>query len=160
MGMSYKEITACFGWIALSLAAGVVGSMFTASAVDVWYPTLVKPALNPPSWVFGPVWTTLYVLMGVAAFRVWRKRAESSRAVYTLWVFVVHLIVNASWSIVFFGMRLPDVAFAVLLLLLVLLIYVMWLFYSADRPAMYLLIPYVMWVCFAGYLNYMIWILN
>jgi len=137
-----------------------VGALFTVQAIPTWYATLVKPALNPPSWVFGPVWTTLYALMGIAAFLVWQRGWAERTVRAALGVFGVQLLLNASWSIVFFGLHSPAWALANIAALWIAVIWTMFVFYKISRPAMYLLVPYIIWVSFASYLNYSIWILN
>lgn len=140
--------------------AGVIGSIFTVSAIPTWYATLAKPALNPPSWVFGPVWTALYALMGIAAFLVWNKgwgRKDVRRA---LTVFGIQLVLNALWSIIFFGLHSPGWAFADIIALWLAIVWTMVLFYRISKPAMWLLVPYILWVSFATYLNYSIYVLN
>jgi len=129
---------------------GLVGSFFTATAISVWYAGLAKPALNPPGWVFGPVWILLYFLMGVSVYLIWQK--EESTA-----LFWIHLFFNALWSIIFFGLRSPAWALIDLLILWILVIVLIAKFWKISRPAAYLLIPYFLWVSFAGYLNYAIW---
>ncbi|MEY2664829.1 MAG: hypothetical protein RIT04_637 [Candidatus Parcubacteria bacterium] len=146
--------------VAVSQLAGLIGSIFTFSEIPTWYATLVKPELNPPSWIFGPVWTTLYVLMGIAAFLVWNKGLARTDVKKALSVFGIQLILNASWSIVFFSLHSPFWAFVNITALWLAIVWVMVLFYRISRPAMWLLIPYILWVSFAGYLNYSIWILN
>lgn len=140
--------------------AGAIGSVFTVSAIPAWYATLTKPALNPPSWVFGPVWTLLYILMGVAAFLVWQKGWERRDVKIALSVYGAQLALNALWSIVFFGLQSPGLALVNIALLFVSIIVTMVLFYKISRPAMWLLVPYIGWVSFASYLNYAIYVLN
>lgn len=140
--------------------AGIVGSVFTASAIPNWYATLVRPALNPPGWLFGPVWTMLYALMGIALFLVWKKGLAHMGVRKALSVFGLQLFLNAIWSIVFFGLQSPAWAFANIVALWVAIAWTMILFYRLSRPAMWLLAPYIAWVSFAGYLNYCIWMLN
>lgn len=145
-------------WIGVCLAAGGIGSYFTFEAVQTWYPTLQKPAWTPPSWVFGPVWTTLYVLMGTAAWRVWRRSGPEARAALTL--FGVQLVLNTAWSGLFFGLRMPGLAFFELVLLWAAILATLLRFRSLDRLAAWLLAPYLAWVTFAGGLNLAIWQLN
>jgi benzodiazapine receptor len=97
--------------IVVSGLAGGIGSIFTISAIPTWYATLAKPALNPPSWIFGPVWTTLYLLMGIAAFLVWKKGWDRKDVRKALAVFLLQLVLNAAWSIIFFGLHSPFWAF-------------------------------------------------
>ena len=146
--------------VGVSLAAGFVGSLFTASSVSTWYAGLLKPALNPPSWVFAPVWTTLYVLMGIAAFLVWQHGWERREVRAALAVFAVQLALNALWSVVFFGWRAPGAAFMDILLLWLAIAATVSLFSKVSRTAAWLLAPYVLWVSFAMYLNVGIWLLN
>jgi len=141
-------------------AAGIIGSLFTASAVSTWYVTLAKPVYNPPSWVFGPVWLLLYTMMGVSLYLVWQKRSKKKSHQFALTIFYVHLFLNALWSILFFGLKNPQAALYDIVLLWVLLLLTIILFYKISKPASYLLWPYLLWVSFAANLNYMIWILN
>ena len=146
--------------IVVTQLAGIIGSLFTFSAIPTWYATLTKPELNPPSWVFGPVWTTLYVLMGVSVFLIWQKGWERKDVKIAVSVYGVQLVLNALWSIVFFGMQSPGLALVNIALLFVSIVSTMILFYKISRPAMYLLVPYILWVSFASYLNYAIYALN
>lgn len=147
-------------WILLCECAGVLGTIFTASAIPTWYATLEKPALNPPSWVFGPVWTILYALMGIAAFLVWRQGREKKEVKQALAVFGVQLILNAVWSILFFGAQNPFIALVDIIVLLCAIVLAMVFFFRVSKPATYLLIPYFAWVSFATYLNWSIYRLN
>lgn len=146
--------------IVVSELAGVVGSVFTVSAIPTWYAGLVKPTLNPPSWVFGPVWITLYFLMGIAAFLVWRKGFERRDVKMALGIFGVQLFLNAIWSIIFFGLHNPFWAFIEIIVLWLAIVWTIVVFYRISKPAAYLLLPYILWVSFAGYLNYSIWMIN
>lgn len=146
-------------FIVISQAAGLLGTLFTAPAIPEWYATLTLPALAPPNWIFGPVWTTLYIFMGIAAFIVWRER-HSANTRTALSVFFVQLVLNALWSIIFFGMQSPALAFAELCVLWSAIIATIILFRRISRTAAVLLVPYLLWVTFAGYLNYSIWMLN
>jgi tryptophan-rich sensory protein len=141
-------------------AAGIIGSVFTMNSIPTWYVSLVKPALNPPSWVFGPVWTLLYALMGVAAFIVWKKARSERRGNQALWIFGFQLLLNAAWSIVFFGLQDPELALVVIALLWASIVWSMVAFHRISKTAAWLLLPYLLWVSFASYLNYSIWLLN
>ncbi|MBP6944634.1 tryptophan-rich sensory protein [Patescibacteria group bacterium] len=146
--------------ICLCELAGALGTLFTASAVPTWYAGLARPALNPPGWVFGPVWTILYALMGGAVFLVWKqgwRRREVKRAIG---LFSAQLLANALWSMLFFGMQNPFYALIDICLLWMLILATMIAFYRISKPAAYLLFPYLAWVSFAAYLNYMIYVLN
>lgn len=141
---------------------GASGGVFTAMGLESWYPSLSKPALAPPNWVFAPVWTTLFALMGVAVWLVWREvdGAQASAAKVGLWVFDGHFVINLAWSAVFFGAQSLAGGFAVLILLWLAILATIWAFDRVDRRAALLLVPYLAWVTFAGYLNYAIWMLN
>jgi tryptophan-rich sensory protein len=139
---------------------GIIGSVFTMSSIPTWYTSLVKPSWNPPSWLFGPVWTTLYALMGVASYLVWQERNRSKSAKMALFVYGVHLALNAIWSIIFFGLQNPGLALAEILFLLISIIVTMVLFWRINHWATYLMVPYLLWVCFATFLNFTIWRLN
>jgi translocator protein len=138
--------------------AGVVGALFTSSSVSTWYAALTKPALTPPGWVFGPVWTVLYLLMGVALFLIWKKGIKSAISKIAVKVFAIQLALNVLWSILFFGMQKPGLAFIDIVILWLGIVASIYLFYKISKPAAYLLIPYLLWVSFATYLNYSFWI--
>jgi tryptophan-rich sensory protein len=146
--------------VAVSELAGVIGSAFTAPSVAGWYPTLAKPDLNPPAWVFGPVWTTLFALMGIAAFLVWKRGLDRRDVKIALGIFVGQLALNTLWSIIFFGLRSPGGALIEIVFLWFAILATVIAFHKFSRPAAWLLVPYLLWVSFAGYLNYSIWILN
>lgn len=155
--MKIIKILVAFG---TPLAAGFIGSFFTTPMIETWYADLTKPALNPPNWIFGPVWTALYLLMGGAAYMVWTRGWHRSDVKAALTVFFVHLVFNASWSIVFFGFKDPLGALIVIALLWGLIAWMIYLFYPISRIAAWLLVPYLLWVSFAAYLNLSILLLN
>lgn len=146
--------------VVISNLAGAIGSLFTFSVIPNWYAGLVKPSLNPPNWLFGPVWTTLYVLMGVAAGMVWSKGLESRGVKLALAVFIIQLILNSLWSVIFFGWHQLGLALVEIILLWVVILINIILFYRISPIAGYLLLPYIFWVSFATYLNYSLWRLN
>lgn len=146
--------------VMISLGAGAVGSLFTTPQIGGWYATLVKPALNPPAWVFGPVWTTLFVLMGVAAFLVWSKGVGRKEVRSALVLFVIQLVLNTLWSVIFFGMQSPQGALVDILFLWVAILATMAAFAKISKAAAWLLVPYIAWVSFAAYLNFSIYALN
>lgn len=148
------------GSLALVYLTALAGSSFTANAIGTWYAGLIKPALTPPGWVFGPVWTILYAFMAIAAWRVYVKRDTDPRAMPILFVYGVHLVVNAFWSIAFFGLHNPESAVGIIAILWGLIVYLAIRFYSIDKVAGYLLLPYLAWVSFASYLNWSLAILN
>ena len=140
---------------------GASGSIFTVQGLGTWYDTIQQPALAPPNWVFGPVWTALFALIGVALWLVWRQVASSPREVRLgFGVFVLHFVFNLGWSAVFFGLQEIGWGLAVIGLLWVLIVATMWAFDRVDRRAALLLVPYLLWVSFAAYLNYRFWVLN
>lgn len=146
--------------VAIAEAAGLIGSIFTMPAIPTWYAGLVKPSFSPPNWLFGPVWTTLYAFMGIAAFLVWRKRKSNPSANKALGIYAFQLILNSIWSFLFFGAQNPGLAFAEILVLLAAILWTTFAFYKIDRYAAYLMIPYIAWVSFATILNFSLWRLN
>ncbi len=145
-------------WIALTLAVGFAGSQVTLQNIPGWYAGLAKPWFTPPNGLFGPVWTVLYVAMAVAVWRVGRTAGTGrSRAVG---LFAIQLALNAAWPMVFFGLRAPAAALAVIVALLAVLVPTIGAFVRADRVAGWLLIPYLAWTCFATLLNAAIVALN
>ncbi len=151
----WSNLPALLVSIVVCQLAGIVPSILTANDVATWYTTLQKPAFTPPSWVFGPVWTTLYLLMGIALYLVWRERNR-----FALAIFAVQLALNAAWTLVFFGMRWPAGGLVVILALLVAIGATIVVFARVDRRAALLLVPYALWVGFATVLNYELWRLN
>jgi len=140
---------------------GASGAVFTAQGLGMWYETLQRPALAPPSWVFGPVWTVLFALIGVAVWLVWRRVDSSPReARLAGGVFAVHFVFNLGWSAVFFGLQEVGVGLVVIGVLWLLIAATMWTFGRVDRRAAVLLVPYLLWVSFAAFLNYRFWVLN
>jgi len=150
---------ALVGSILLCELAGVVPAILTAEDVATWYPTLAKPGFTPPSWVFGPVWTTLYLLMGVALYLVWRRATGRIRRA-ALAAFGVQLALNAAWTLTFFGAREILGGLVVIVALLAAILATMGAFARVDRRAAALLVPYLLWVGFATALNYELWRLN
>jgi len=146
-------------FIAVCLAVSGAGAVVTNTSVNEWYPTLKKPSWNPPSWVFGPVWTTLYVMMAIAAWLIWRERgfAEARGA---LGLFAFQLALNAAWSPLFFGMRSPLAGLIDIIPLGAAILATMVWFWKIVPLAGVLLLPYWLWVCFATALNFTIWRMN
>ena len=139
--------------------AGLVGSMATRSSVQGWYATLVRPSFAPPNWIFGPVWTVLYCLMGIALYCVW-SRAQERPVKVPLVLFSIQLILNASWSFLFFGLESTRAGFVGIMLLLVAIIATMVSFVRISKAAVWLLVPYILWVSFAAALNFQFMCLN
>ena len=142
--------------------AGFIGSIFTRTSVQTWYVFLRKPAFTPPDRVFAPVWTALFLMMGAAAFLVWDQAGTAGREKVdrALGAFACQLALNVSWSLVFFGLRSPGGAFAVILILWAAIFWTMARFRQISRPAALLLLPYLLWVSFASVLNAAIFLLN
>ena len=138
---------------------GASGSVFTASSVKTWYPGLLKPAGTPPPWVFGPVWSILYLLMAAAAWLVWRQRIHED-VWLALALFMAQLILNGLWSFVFFGLRRPGAALVEIIVLLAAIAMTAMRFAEFSRLAFWLMTPYGTWVLYAFYLNFGIWRLN
>ncbi|HTW96495.1 MAG TPA: TspO/MBR family protein [Candidatus Methylomirabilis sp.] len=155
-----RKIFTFVGCILLCLAAGFIGSLFTTPAIGSWYVYLNKPSFNPPAWIFAPVWTLLYILMGIALFLVIQKAKENKLARTGKIIFAIHLILNASWSIIFFGAKMIPLAFANIVILWLLIVYLIIIFWRIDKRASILLWPYLAWVSFASLLNYFIMMLN
>jgi tryptophan-rich sensory protein len=158
---------------------GWMGSIFTIPVITTWYSTLTKPALNPPSWVFGPVWTTLFLLIGISLFIVWKKNWQVQNQLlddrgksWNPWtkrfwsgdwqkgniiaIFWIQLVLNVAWSYIFFGLHQPGLAFFELLALWFSILYLIINFYRVSKTAAWLLLPYILWVTFAAYLNWAI----
>jgi tryptophan-rich sensory protein len=154
-----SQALALGAWLVVCFAAAGVGSLATRPAIDTWYAGIAKPEWTPPNWLFGPVWTALYLSMAVAAWLVWR-RAGLSGAWLPLTIFGVHLALNALWSILFFGMGKPGLAFAEIILLWASILATILSFYRVVPAAGLILIPYLLWVSFASALNFAIWRLN
>lgn len=153
-------------WLGLAIAVGVcfaaaaVGSLYTAPAIPTWYASLQKPAWNPPNWVFGPVWTLLYLMMAVAVWLVWRERGLAGAAALAIALFAIQLILNSLWSIIFFGWRRPGLALVEIFFLWAAIFATMLSFWRISNAAGWLMWPYLLWVTFAGFLNLSIWKLN
>ncbi|CAN5173218.1 TspO/MBR family protein [soil metagenome] len=134
--------------------AGIIGSFFTVNSVNTWYSTLNKPFFNPPSWLFGPVWTILYLMMGISLYLIWEKKKVDLK-----W-FWIQLVLNSLWSILFFGLKNPGLAFLEIILLWGAIFLTIRGFWKYKRLSAYLLIPYLLWVTFATILNLSIVLLN
>jgi tryptophan-rich sensory protein len=146
--------------VGISHAAGIIGSLFTINAIPTWYASLTLPTFAPPNWIFAPVWLTLYTLMGVALFLVWRKGSWLIDVKWGVRVFFIQLIINALWSIMFFGLQNPLYGLITIGLLLISIFATMYFFFRSSKVAGFLLVPYLLWVSFASYLNYAILSLN
>lgn len=151
-----KIIITTIACVAIGAASGLV----TVDAIETWYVHLNKPAFNPPNWIFGPAWTLLYTLMGIAAGLVWSAKVDDAIKRKALIVFVVQFVLNILWSLIFFNLRSPELALVEIGLLLSAIIWCMALFFPIRKAAGWLLVPYLLWVCFATALTVGIVVLN
>jgi translocator protein len=146
-------------FVVVCFTAAGIGSLFTSNSVNTWYTQLRKPEWTPPNWIFGPAWTTLYLMMAISAWLVWRS-SDSYSARFALALFAIQLVLNTMWSIVFFGLHEVGPAFGEILLLWMMIIATAVAFLPFSLLAAWLLIPYIVWVAFASYLNFRIWQMN
>ena len=149
-GSNLPKLLVCLGAV---LAASGIGSLATVRAIPTWYKGLVKPSFNPPDWLFGPAWTLLYLLMAVAAWLVWKQGIGAAGVRLALAVFLLQLILNTLWSVLFFGMRSPLAGLVHIVVLWLAIIATIVLFFRVSVPAGTLLLPYIVWVSFAAVLN-------
>jgi len=145
--------------IALPLALGAIAGMFTSQSIPEWYATLNQPSFNPPNWIFGPVWTTLYLLMGISLFLIWKQDASKQRNTAIV-VFLIQLLLNFAWSFIFFYFNMIGFALVEIVVLWISIVTMMVLFYKIKPIASYINIPYLMWVTFATVLNASYYLLN
>ena len=143
----------------IPLAVGGISGFFTVSAIPGWYQTIQKPSWNPPNWVFGPVWTTLYVLMGIAMYLIWTQYRTEQRQ-RALYLNALQLILNFFWSLIFFNLHSIGWALIEIIILWVVIVQTMFAYDRVYKPAAWLLLPYIVWVTFATILNGTIWWLN
>lgn len=145
--------------VVIANLAGILGSIFTVNSINSWYLFLNKPFFSPPNWLFGPVWVVLYTLMGIAAWLVWEKtKSESNKK--ALIIYGIQLFLNFLWTLIFFGLKNPALAFLEILVLLAFIIYTTVLFFKIDKRAGWIMVPYILWISFASMLNLAIWALN
>jgi benzodiazapine receptor len=159
VGEAIRPLIALVVFLGLTLAVSLVGGAVTATSVGTWYQDLAKPVFNPPDWLFAPVWSTLFLLMAVAGWRVWRLGGVKVRS-KELAAFAFQLALNLGWSVVFFGFRAPAWAFMEIVALFAAIVWTTWVFWRCDRWAGVLMLPYAVWVAFALVLNGAIWHLN
>jgi translocator protein len=152
-----RQTLALLAFIAVCLGAGALGGAVTAMSAGTWYQELNKPSFNPPDWVFGPVWTALYIAMAFAAWKVWRRHGLTRLA---MTLFAVQLVLNLGWSVLFFGMREIGLALMEIAVLFIAIVRTAFAFARIDTVAALLLVPYLTWVAFAAMLNWVIWRLN
>ena len=146
--------------IAIPVAVGATAGFFTATGVDSWYQTINKPSWNPPSWIFAPVWTTLYVMMGIALFLVWKSNTSEVLKKRAITFFAVQLVLNFFWSFIFFNQEQPGWALVEIIAMWLAILVTIFAFSKVNKIAAWLLVPYISWVSFATILNYTIWQLN
>jgi benzodiazapine receptor len=158
--MKITDILKLIAGIILCQLAGLIGSLATLPSIPIWYESLKKPFFNPPNWLFGPVWTGLYTLMGISLFLVWRRREGNPQVKMALTFFFVQLILNTLWSLAFFGLRSPLLGLADIVLLWIAIFLTIQKFSRISRRAALLLVPYILWVSFAVLLNFSLWSLN
>lgn len=158
--MDLKEAGKLLLAIIISNLAGAIGSIFTFTSIDSWYATLIRPEFSPPNWVFGPVWTTLYVMMGISLYLIWKKYEEGKDAKPALAIFSIQWALNAAWSFLFFGLQSPLYGLIGIIPLWIAIVLMIRSYYPLSRNAALLQIPYLLWVSFATILNASIWLLN
>ena len=146
--------------IVICLTAGGLGTFFTVSAIPTWYATLTKPIFSPPNYLFGPVWSLLYVLMGISVATVWEKGLKTKKVRDAIYLFGIQLFLNAIWSPIFFGAKNLFIALIVIVIMWVYIVKTIRAFAKIDKKASYLLYPYIAWVSFATILNFSVWFLN
>ena len=140
----------------ITFIASAIGGLTTAAFKEPWYSEIMLPSFNPPSWVFAPVWTSLYILMSIAIWRIWIKFSDHK----TLSIYFYHLLFNATWSVVFFGFHQIELALINLIIILVFIIVLMKIFFNKDRLSFFIMTPYILWVSYALILNVAIVNLN
>lgn len=146
--------------IAITLSIAGIASYFTIPQIQVWYTFLQKPSFNPPNWLFGPVWTILYIMIGVSAYLIWQRRERTIDYINSEYSYFLQLLFNLSWSIVFFGLHQILAALIVIIALWLSIVLNIFFFSKVSRVAAWLLVPYLLWVSFAGALNFYIYLLN
>jgi translocator protein len=157
--MSRPNIIKLIVSLFLPLSVGIIAGLFTSQAVPTWYATLNRPSFNPPNWVFGPVWTTLYVLLGISFFLIWKEEASKERDL-AIKVFSIQMLLNFAWSFLFFYFNLIGAALIEIILLWTSIALMIYLFYIIKPFSAYLNIPYLLWVSFATILNAGYYFLN
>jgi tryptophan-rich sensory protein len=158
--MGAKDVIKLIVSIVACQCAGLIGSVFTTPSIPTWYAALEKPFFTPPNWLFAPAWITLYLLMAVAAFLIWRRGLGEEGVNCALTVFLVQLVLNALWSMVFFGLQSPLYGMVVIIALWIAILLTIIKFFKLSVAAGSLMLPYILWVSFASALNIAIWVLN
>jgi len=158
--MDLKEPLKFIFSIVVCQIIGYLGTFFTVPAISTWYATLNKPAFTPPNWLFMPAWTILFVLMGISLYLILKGDVNNKKIRWAIPVFSIQLVLNFLWSVIFFGLKSPIFAFIELIFLWISILLTIIVFYRINKTSAYLLIPYILWVTFAGVLNIAIWVLN
>lgn len=158
--MQIHELPKLILCIIICQFAGIIGSIFTSSSVSTWYTTLNMPEFTPPGWVISTVWIVLFTLMGISLFLVWREGFDRPEVKGALYVFIAQLIANVLWSGAFFGLQSPLAGIIVIIILWALILLTIIKFWPISRVSALLLVPYILWVSFAAFLNFTIWRLN
>jgi len=146
--------------VVVCLMAGFIGSFFTTPSIPTWYASLNKPSFNPPNWLFAPVWTTLFILMGIALFLIWQNNFKNKKRLSAFVIFGLQLLLNICWSFLFFKLHSPFWALIEILILWFFILLTIIKFFKINKAAGILLIPYLLWVSFASFLNFFIYKLN
>lgn len=146
--------------ICICQLTGFMSGFLTNTQNNIWYDTIVKPSWNPPGYLFGPIWTTLYLLIGISLWLIWKSKAPEYKKQQAIFIFAVQLFLNFWWSIIFFSFKSPELAFIEILVMIILIVVTIFKFSEISKTASWLLIPYISWVCFAAILNYNLWTLN
>ena len=160
MNFNLKEVVRLIVSILIVFIAGTIGSTATLPQIPTWYASLAKPSWAPPNWLFGPVWTILYILIGIALFLVWKEGISRKDVKLAISVFVVQLVLNVLWSVIFFGYNSLLGGLIVIIILWIAILANIIFFYRVSKSAGLLLVPYIVWVTIASYLNYSVYLLN
>ena len=152
-----KKVISLLIFIVLAFGASAWGGLVTSLYKEPWYSTIIKPTFNPPDWIFAPVWITLYIAMSVAIWLIWINPKRSEKVIY---IYFVHLLINGSWSLFFFGLHLILVSLIIIAVIIILVLWLMKLYYPINKVSAYLMFPYLMWLSYAFILNFYIFILN
>jgi tryptophan-rich sensory protein len=160
MEVDMKKFLTLFLSILICLSAGAIGTIFTFSAIPTWYAALNKPVFSPPNYLFGPVWTILYILMGISVYLIYTKGLKTKKVRDAIYLFGIQLILNAIWSPIFFGLKNTLLALFVIIAMWIYIFRTILAFEKIERKAALLLVPYILWVSFATILNFSVWFLN
>ena len=155
--MTKNKYLSLFLLLLITFIPSAIGGLVTSSFKEPWYSELVKSNYNPPDWIFAPVWTTLYLMMTLAIWFYWHSK---NREMNTIYIYFIHIVFNTTWSIVFFGLHQILLALIVLLILIILIIILILKFKRVNKVSSYLMIPYLLWSCYALFLNLNLYILN